>query len=54
MDDGRMVEVYFRKIDENTTEVIEVFEPETQYSREMQRTGWYAILDRFHKYVEKH
>lgn len=54
LDDGRTVEVYFNKIDENATEVVEVFQPEAQYSREMQRTGWYAILDRFHKYVEKH
>lgn len=50
--DGRTIEVTFKKVDENTTEVIQVFEPEEQYSREMQRTGWYAILDRFHKYVE--
>ncbi|KIA90600.1 SRPBCC domain-containing protein [Kaistella jeonii] len=53
LDDGRLIEVHFRIIDENTTEVIEIFQPEAQYSREMQRTGWYAILDRFHKYVEK-
>ncbi|QDP84287.1 activator of HSP90 ATPase [Chryseobacterium sp. SNU WT5] len=53
LDDGRKIEVHFRKIDENTTEVIEIFEPEIQFSREMQRVGWYAILDRFHKYVEK-
>ena len=50
--DGRTIEVFFKKLDENTTEVIQVFEPEEAYSREMQRTGWYAILDRFHKYVE--
>ncbi len=53
MDDGRTIEVYFRALDENTTEIIEIFEPEPQYSREMQRVGWYAILDRFHKYAEK-
>ena len=50
--DGRKIEVIFKKVDENTTEVIQIFEPEEAYSREMQRTGWYAILDRFHKYVE--
>ncbi len=54
MDDGRKIEVFFRKVDANATEVIQVFEPEAQYSREMQRVGWYAILDRFHKYVENH
>lgn len=53
MTDGRTIEVHFKKIDENTTEVIEVFEPEEAYSREQQRLGWYAILDRFHKYAEK-
>jgi len=52
LSDGRTIEVYFKKIDETTTEIIEVFEPEEQYSREMQRVGYYAILDRFHKYVE--
>ncbi len=50
--DGRNIEVCFNKIDENTTEIVQVFEPEQQYSREMQRVAWYAILDRFHKYVE--
>ncbi len=52
--DGRKVEVYFNKIDEKTTEVIQIFEPEEQNSREMQRDGWYAILNNFHKYVENH
>ena len=54
LDDGRKVEVFFNKIDDNTTEIVQVFEPEVQNGREMQRVGWYAILDRFHKYVEKH
>ena len=53
LDDGRKIEVQFNKIDEKTTEIIEIFEPEVQNSIEMQRVGWYAILDRFHKYVEK-
>ncbi|WP_027381733.1 SRPBCC family protein [Chryseobacterium daeguense] len=52
--DGRKVEVKFDKIDENTTKVTQTFDPETQNSVEMQRDGWYAILDNFHKYVEKH
>ena len=51
---GAEEKYFLRSIDENTTEIIEVFEPEVQYSREMQRVGWYAILDRFHKYVENH
>jgi uncharacterized protein YndB with AHSA1/START domain len=50
--DGREVEMIFEKIDGNTTKVIQIFEPEKQNSVEMQRDGWYAILNNFHKYVE--
>lgn len=52
LDDSRTVEVVFNEIDASTTQVIQTFEPETQNSREMQREGWYAILNNFHKYVE--
>lgn len=52
LDDGRTVEIVFNQVDAGTTQVIETFEPETQNSREMQRDGWYAILNNFHKYVE--
>jgi uncharacterized protein YndB with AHSA1/START domain len=52
MEDGRNVEIIFEKIDENTTKVKIIFDPEKQNSVEMQRDGWYAILDFFHKYVE--
>ena len=54
LEDGRKVEVIFNKIDADTTQIIEVFDPEIQNSREMQREGWYAILNNFHKYVENH
>lgn len=54
LEDGRKVEVIFNKIDVDTTQIIEVFDPEIQNSREMQREGWYAILNNFHKYVENH
>lgn len=54
LDDGRTVEIIFNEVDPGTTQVIESFEPETQNSREMQREGWYAILNNFHKYVENH
>ena len=54
LEDGRLVEVIFNEIDPTTTEVVEIFEPETQNSREMQRDGWYAILNNFHKYVENY
>ena len=54
LEDGRNVEILFEKIDASTTKIIITFDPETQNSREMQRDGWYAILDNFHKYVENH
>lgn len=53
LDDGRKVEVVFNKVDADTTEIIQTFEPEAANSREMQREGWYAILNNFHKYVEQ-
>lgn len=52
LDDGRKVLVEFEKIDANTTKVIETFEPEDDNLLDMQRQGWYAILNNFHKYVE--
>ena len=54
LEDGRNVEVIFESIDPNTTKVTEIFDPEKKNSVEMQRDGWYAILDNFHKYVENH
>ncbi len=54
LQDGRKVEVIFEAVDENTTKVTERFDPEKQNSAEMQRDGWYAILNNFHKYVENH
>ncbi|KFF24876.1 SRPBCC family protein [Chryseobacterium vrystaatense] len=52
LEDGRKVEVIFDKIDDNTTKITEIFDPEKQNSVEMQREGWYSILNNFHKYVE--
>lgn len=54
MEDGRNVDIFFDKIDENTTNVKITFDPEKQNPVEMQRDGWYAILNNFHKYVENH
>ena len=54
LEDERNVEILFKKIDASTTKIIITFDPESQNSREMQRDGWYAILDNFHKYVENH
>ena len=52
LDDGRKVEVLFEKVDENTTQVTQAFEPDPQQPELMQREGWYSILDNFHKHVE--
>jgi uncharacterized protein YndB with AHSA1/START domain len=51
MSDGRHVHIRFSPLGE-TTRVVEVFDPETMHSREMQQSGWQAILDNFKKYVE--
>ena len=51
--DGRKVEVYFNKIDENTTEIFERFEPETINPLEMQEQGWQSILNEFKNYTEE-
>lgn len=52
LSDGRKVEVQFNEIDENTTEMVQTFEPENDNMRDSQRDGWYAIMDNFHKHVE--
>lgn len=52
LDDGRKVKVLFERMDETTTKVTEIFEPDPEQPSEMQREGWYAILDNFHKHVE--
>jgi len=54
LEDGRNVEILFHEIDASTTKVEIHFDPEKENSREMQREGWYAILNNFHKYVENH
>lgn len=51
MGDGRKVEVTFTP-EENGVRVVETFDPETQNTPELQRTGWQAILDNFKKYAE--
>lgn len=51
LNDGRKVSIIFAK-DENSTNIIETFEPETENSIELQQSGWQAILDNFKNYVE--
>ena len=50
--DGRKVKILFHQINDNTTEVIEAFDPETDNPMEMQQAGWQAILDNFKAYNE--
>lgn len=51
MDDGRKVEVEF-SADGEGTRLVERFEPETENTHEIQRSGWQSILDNFVRYAE--
>ncbi|HEX7017577.1 MAG TPA: SRPBCC domain-containing protein, partial [Patescibacteria group bacterium] len=46
MSDGRHVKVEFTQVPEGT-KVVETFDPESENSVEMQKSGWQAILDNF-------
>lgn len=50
--DGRKVKIIFNQIDENTTEVIETFDAETENTIELQQAGWQAILNNFKQHAE--
>ncbi|RYY20551.1 MAG: polyketide cyclase [Chitinophagaceae bacterium] len=51
MGDGRKVKVSFSG-QGNSTDIIETFDPESENSIEMQRSGWQSILDNYKKYTE--
>ena len=51
MADGRHVKIEFSELPEGV-KVVETFDPETENSEELQRSGWQAILDNFKKHVE--
>jgi uncharacterized protein YndB with AHSA1/START domain len=51
MGDGRKARVTFEQL-EDCVRVVEVFEPETENTPELQRSGWQAILDNFKQYTE--
>ncbi len=51
MSDGRTVKTVFTQTPTNV-EIIQTFDPESENSLEMQRSGWQAILDNFKKHVE--
>lgn len=48
----RKVSVSFSSPTEETTKIVETFDPENQNPEDMQRAGWQAILENFKKYVE--
>ncbi|MCE2711881.1 MAG: SRPBCC domain-containing protein [Cryomorphaceae bacterium] len=49
--DGRYATVEFNDT-KGQIEVVVTFDPETENSIELQRSGWQAILDNFKKYTE--
>ena len=49
---GRSATVQF-KDNNNHTEIVVSFDPESQNSVEMQRNGWQSILENFKNYVER-
>lgn len=51
MPDHRKVAITFRSIGDST-EVIEIFDPENEHPLEMQQAGWQMILDNFKKHAE--
>ncbi len=51
MDDGRHVKIEFINMP-NGVKIIETFDPETENTEELQRSGWQAILDNFKNYTE--
>lgn len=51
MDDGRHVKIEFEDTPEGV-EVTETFDPESENTEEVQRSGWQSILDNFKKYTE--
>lgn len=53
MDDNRQVRVVFISVRPEQTKVIEWFDPESENSIELQRSGWQAILNQFKLITEK-
>lgn len=52
LDDGRGVSVTFEELN-GKTKITLIFDPETENSIEMQKSGWQSILDNFKRYVEQ-
>lgn len=51
MGDGRKVQVTFSET-ETGTRIDQAFDPESENSEEMQRSGWQSYLNNFKKFVE--
>lgn len=51
MGDGRKADISFTP-EESGVRIVITFDPETENTLELQRTGWQAILDNFKKYSE--
>lgn len=51
LEDGRKVRIVFESRGD-ATYVEETFDPEDTHTRELQQTGWQAIMDNFKSYVE--
>lgn len=52
MEDGRGVSITFSETPAGV-EVVEMFEPESENTKELQQAGWQAILDNFKWYTEE-
>jgi uncharacterized protein YndB with AHSA1/START domain len=52
LDDGRQVKVVFEETPDGV-KVTETFDPESENTEAVQRSGWQAFLDNFKKYAER-
>lgn len=52
LDDDRKVKISFQG-DGAQTKIIQIFDPESENTIELQRGGWQAILNNFKGYTEK-
>lgn len=49
---GRVIDVFFESLADNSTKVRVIFDPETENPIEMQQQGWQAILNNYKEYCE--
>ncbi|MFC6269011.1 SRPBCC domain-containing protein [Frigoriflavimonas asaccharolytica] len=54
LDDGRKVDVKFKNETENSVKLIQNFEAEKENPHNLQKKGWFAILNNFKNYVENY